>query len=328
MEADIAEMFSGPDQSERLYVNLCASVCDALRGRAADDSPLLHLFVLNKIDPGRVQVELSESFTAGQAIEGAAEWLRGARNRPPLPLKDDETVPSPAEVMRCLQMLWERGAASYSDAPGCRLAEVFDVLIAGRERARESAETLLRTALRRTADLLIAVAAAAHRGGKEAWKGISREAGRNPVIAASLLGITLNKLGHRKENYMQESAFLVGRFLSLADTLHAEYSKTVRQDLPPQLLGNALIPTAIADPNKGLARMLQRIRVYQAWARGKAGTGLARWSCGEMGKIANEVAGKLPGRRLNEAEQAQLLLGYMARTESNQEKSNEEGENQ
>lgn len=126
---------------------------------------------------------------------------------------------------------------------------------------------------------------------------------------------------------MHEPAFLIGRFLSLADTLHAEYSKSVRGDLPPQLLGNALIPTAISSPNKGLARMLQRIRVYQAWARGKKGTGLARWSCGEMGKIANEVAGKLPVR-LNEAEQAQLLLGYLARAESNQEKANEEGANQ
>ena len=113
---------------------------------------------------------------------------------------------------------------------------------------------------------------------------------------------------------MAEPGFLLGRFLSLADTLHAEYSKEVRKDIPPQLLGNALIPTAISSPAKGLARMLERIRVYQAWAR-KSGTPLGRWSCGEMGKIANEVAPQLPDRRLNEAEQAQLLLGYLARSE-------------
>jgi hypothetical protein len=143
------------------------------------------------------------------------------------------------------------------------------------------------------------------------------------------LGITLSKLGHRKENYMQEAAFLVGRFLSLADTLHAQYCEVKRKkDMPPQLLGNALIPTAISDPNRGLARMLLRIRVYQAWA-GKEGTPLARWSCGEMGRIAKELAEKLlPGQRFNEAQQAQLLLGYLARAESNQEKASEEGANQ
>lgn len=79
---------------------------------------------------------------------------------------------------------------------------------------------------------------------------------------------------------MQEPAFLIGRFLSLADTLHAEYSRSVRKgDMPPQLLGNALIPTAISDPNKGLARMLLRIRYIRlghaermgpSWRAGRA----------------------------------------------------------
>ncbi len=328
LEAAIAEMFTGSDESESRYAALCAEVCDALRGRAATSSPLLHLFVLNKIDPGRVQVELSEAFSVGQVIAGGAEWEEGARNRPALPLEDDGIVPSPAQVMRSLQMMWERGGASFSEAPGCRLADVYEVLIAGRQGATAAAETLLRMTLQRTADLLMAVAHALHRGDRGAWKGISRRAGKNPVIAASLLGITLSKMGHRKERYMQEPAFLVGRFLSLADTLHAEYSKAVRNDMPPQLLGNALIPTALSDPNKGLARMLQRIRVYQAWARGKRGTGLARWSCGEMGKIATDIASKLQNRRLSEPEQAQLLLGYLSRTESNQEKESVEGAQQ
>ncbi|MCL5744231.1 MAG: hypothetical protein M1541_09955 [Acidobacteria bacterium] len=326
LDAEIAEMFSGPDESDRLYTTLCTEVCEALRGRTGKDSDLLHLFVLNKIDPGRVQVDLNDTFTAEQVIRGGWEWQQGARNRPALPLKGDDYVPAPAEVMRCLQMMWERGGASYSEAPGCHLTDVYNVLIAGRQGAKDSAKALLKITLQRTVDLLIAIGHAGHRGGKDAWKSISREAGRNPVIAASLLGITLSKLNETKENYMQEPAYLIGRFLSLADTLHAEYSKGVRKgDMPPQLLGNALIPTAISDPNKGLARMLQRIRVYQAWARGKKGTGLARWSCSEMGKIANEVAAKLPGHRFNEAEQAQLLLGYLARAESTQDKVSEEG---
>jgi hypothetical protein len=120
---------------------------------------------------------------------------------------------------------------------------------------------------------------------------------------------------------MSQPAFLIGRFLSLADTLHAEYAQEVRKDLPPQLLGNALIPTAIGDPNKGLARMLRRIQVYQAWARTR-GTPLARWSCAEMGKIANELAERLPDR-FTEPDQAQLLLGYLARAEGKPEKADQ-----
>jgi hypothetical protein len=321
----IAELFSGADQSDELYSKLCEEVCKALQARAASDSDLLHVLVLNKIDPGRVQVELNEAFTAEQVIRGSEEWRQGARNRPVLTLQNEDYVPSPTDVMRCLQMKWERGGATHADAPGCRLTEVFDVLVTGRSGSGESAALLLGMTLRRSSALLAAIGHATHRGGKEAWKNFSRDVGRNPVIAASLLGITLNKLGYKKETYMQDPAFLVGRFLSLADTLHAEYSKEVRKDLPPQLLGNALIPTAIGDPSKGIARM-GRLRVYQAWAK-KSGTALARWSCGEMGKIAAEVAAKLPKRRLNDAEQAQLLLGYLARAEK-EETAIAEGVNQ
>ena len=139
-DAEIAEMFSGPDESDALYTTICTSVCEALGGRVAQDSDLLHLLVLNKIDPGRVQVELSEAFTAGQVIRGGEAVETGPSNRPALPLEGDDDVPSPADVMRCLQMKWERGAAAYSETPGSRLSEVYDILIAGRQRSKEVAE--------------------------------------------------------------------------------------------------------------------------------------------------------------------------------------------
>jgi hypothetical protein len=218
----------------------------------------------------------------------------------------------------------ERGGASHSDAAGCRLADVYDILIAGRSNATAAASLLLRLTLDRATDLLLAIGQAAHRGTKEAWKVIARDGARNAVIAASVLGIALNKSGYRKERFMRDPAFLIGRFLSLADTLHVEYCKGVRNgDLPPLLLGNALMPTAIADPNKGFARMTHRLRPYQAWARTR-GSGLARWACAQMGEIASEIAGNLGDSRLRDAQQAQLLLGYLARTE----KTNEEGAQQ
>jgi hypothetical protein len=314
-EAPIAELFTGGEESEAHYEALCQRVCESLRGRGADQNDLLRLFVLNKIDDGRRQVELSEAFTAAQVIQGGTEWQQGTRNRPLLPLKDD-FIPSPTEVMRCLQKQWEMGGVDYADAPGCDLADVYDILIAGRSGTRRAATLLLRLALNRTTELLLAIGHAAHRGGKEAWKGID---GKSAMVSASILGVTLQKLGSRKEEYMQEPAFLIGRFLSLTDTLHLEYCKEVRKgDLPPQLLGNALMPTAIADPNKGFARMLHRLKPYQAWARTK-GSAPARWACAEMGKIANDIAGSLGESRLSEAQQAQLLLGYLARTEKSEE---------
>ena len=152
LEVEIAEMFTGPELSSRLYSAICEDVCKALEGRKADDSDLLRVFVLGTIDKGRKQVELSDYFTASQAIQGSVEWRAGSGNRPRLVLKEDESfVPSPTEVMGCLQMDWERGGADYSEAPGCRLAQVYDLLIAGRPGAAGSARSLLGLTLRRAA---------------------------------------------------------------------------------------------------------------------------------------------------------------------------------
>jgi hypothetical protein len=320
LEVPIADMFTGGDESEAQYEAVCMHVCEALRGRPSYETDLLRLFVLNKIDPGRVQVELSDTFTAAEAIRGAEEWIAGARDRPLLPLKVEGFVPSPEEAMRCLQKKWEQGGHGYAWAPGCRLKDIFDILVAARIGARDAAEHLLRLTLDRTAELLIAIGAAVHRGRAAAWKGIAKDGAKEAVIAAGLLGILLRKSRGGKEKGMEDAAFLMGRFLSLADTLHAQYCEHVRKGAqPPQLLGNALIPTAVGDPRKGLARMLHRFRPYQAWARSPKGSGLAKWTCGEMGKIAGEIASQLPDRRLNDAEQAQLLLGYVARTEKSEE---------
>ena len=336
LEAEIAEVFTGSEGAERTYESICRNVCAALDARATCDSSLLRLFVLNKIDPGRVQVELSESFSAADAVHGSRAWIAGAGNRPLLCFKDEAAVPSPFDAMRCTQAHWERGGASSADAPGCRLAEVFDLLIAGREGATGSAGHLLRLVLDRAEGLFVGVGDAAHRGDKKAWKRLGRDATKQAALAASLLGITLMKLEHRKERYMAEAAFLMGRFLSLADTLHVQYCEGVRKSdgadkddkshIPRQLLGNSMIPAAVQEPHKALARMRQRLCVYQSWAKTR-GDGLARWACLEMGKLTPDLAERLPkSGRFNDAEQAQLLLGYLARAEKAGEATDTKGD--
>ena len=329
LEAEIAEVFTGSEAAERTYELISETVCKALDARPSADSELLRLFVLNKIDPGRVQVELSDSFTAADAALGSKEWISGA-SKPAAAVFQGQPclLPSPLDAMRCTQTQWERGGASSTDAPGCKLSEVYDLLIDRREGAAQSARHTLALILERSAGLLEGVGGAAHRAEKKAWKRLGRDATKHAVLVASLLGIELMKVGKRKEEYMQEAAFLMGRFLSLADTLHVQYCKEVRKvDMPPQLLGNSLIPTAIQNPSKGLARMLERIRIYQAWAKTR-GTPLARWSCSEMGKVAADLAERLPaGRRFNDAEQAQIVIAMsLARTESSEEDKDTKGD--
>jgi len=71
-----------------------------------------------------------------------------------------------------------------------------------------------------------------------------------------------------------------------------------------------MLPRTVADPKKGLAQILNRIRIYQAWAQ-KDGTGLAagRWGDGTTDAGAGGGASRPNGRR----GQGPVAAGYLAR---------------
>ena len=119
---------------------------------------------------------------------------------------------------------------------------------------------------------------------------------------------------------MHSAPFLVGRTLALADTLHKEYCRHVRKNqIPPQLLGNAIMQVALENPVSGLARLSARIGPYQAWANTAdgEGVGLAKWTLAQLGRVTEEL-GSIPlaAKRDNVA-RAQILLGYLARVVEN-----------
>jgi len=115
---------------------------------------------------------------------------------------------------------------------------------------------------------------------------------------------------------MHSAPFLVGRVLSLADLLHKDYCRLVRNNsYPPQLIGNAHLTTCLENPIRGLARLSERIAVYQAWANTVSGneSGLAKWVLSQLAEVTLELAGlPLPGHT-EDADKAQMLLGYLAR---------------
>ena len=115
---------------------------------------------------------------------------------------------------------------------------------------------------------------------------------------------------------MADTAFLVGRLLALADTLHKEYCRHVRKNsIPPQLLGNALMPVAAANPEDAIARLGERLNIYKAWADKMQGEqyALAKWAVGQMGEVCQQVPRPLP-IHADQTFQAELFLGYMARS--------------
>jgi hypothetical protein len=183
-----------------------------------------------------------------------------------------------------------------------------------------------------TTTLLLALGHATHRNdGFFTWNKNTKPYVKHANLLPCILGLLLNKLGHRKGDYMHTAPFLVGQMMSLADTLHKEYCLKVRASrkdnnadekekgsstsgLPRQLIGNAAMSIAMDNPTAGLARLSERILIYQSWANTASGDiGYAGWALGEFRRISEEIGKMALPERCTDADKAQILLGYLSR---------------
>jgi hypothetical protein len=121
-----------------------------------------------------------------------------------------------------------------------------------------------------------------------------------------ILGLILFKLEHRKDKYMKAMPYWLGRLMAVADRLHRNYCDKERdRQYPPQLVGNAAMATCLENPQAGLARLAERLPLYQR----VAGTELGA----EVAEIVHHIdPDQLPNRATDE-DKAQMLLGYLAR---------------
>jgi len=326
----LADLFAEASQNsmeQAVFEETVATVCSALEGEPGiQKNSLLRILVLTNVDPGRKQVVLSGAFSVEAVRKGVEEWQKSSKNHPPISLpmpgkKGEKAVlgesscPSPAAVMRLFQHQWIRGGTGATDIVGCRLSDVYELFVNGHRNVEPRLHHLLRLALQRTAPLLVGIGGALC---TRQWKPFRNDAPRVALVTVSLMSILLYKLGYRKEVYMKEIAFNVGRLLALADTLHKEYCRHVRNaETPAQLIGNALMSTALENPERVLVRLSERIPIYQAWGNKVQGKefGLVKWTLGQMGEVCNTLSEyPIPGR-IDDAAKAQMLLGYLARPE-------------
>jgi hypothetical protein len=74
--------------------------------------------------------------------------------------------------------------------------------------------------------------------------------------------------------------------------------------------------TALETPEKALSILSQRILPYHAWARTVKGgeeVKLVRFFLKHLGEISDQLKNSSLPQRANDADKAQMLLGYLAR---------------
>jgi|WetSurMetagenome_2_1015567.scaffolds.fasta_scaffold00072_8 hypothetical protein len=316
--------------NEARYEEKAASVIKAIEGTAGiNDDSKIQILIMSRIDPGRKQVSYATFFTVKRVKDGFNEWMNGYKNTPSISLPffrekgkcpeiDEPSCPSPSNVMKCLNTRWIREGSERVSIPTAKINEVYDLYVGPQDKIQGIASKMLSKIITNSLHLLIGIGGALR---KNDFKDYGDDAKEQALLICSFLSILLYKLGHTKEDFMKDVPFNIGRLFALADSLHREYCVHVRKgQVPPQLIGNALMRTAMENPVQGLARLQERLIVYKAWAD-KAqgdGIGLTKWLLGEMGNVSNILAESEQGipERSDDKQKAQILLGYLARSNS------------
>jgi hypothetical protein len=80
--------------------------------------------------------------------------------------------------------------------------------------------------------------------------------------------------------------------------------------------------TAMQQPVKALAMFFERIRPYHAWAstvKEGESIGLAKYLLGQIGRVTADLAEVELPTACNDADKAEMLLGYLAHSEKDKD---------
>lgn len=306
----------------------CAQrVTAALKGQVGSQSTAeIRIFVLTKPDGFRTKVLHSSKYSVEHVLTSAKDWQAGCADLPLILIRqfgkakgdpvtwEPPSIPFPAEVTWCLNTVWARLGSEASLAHGYRIADALALLLEQGIVLQEAVQMGLRLVYANSTPVLLALAQAHVQG--QVLK-VPKAFHRQLRLLPSLLGLLLSKSGLDRGTYMSSPPFLVGRLMSLADQLHLLYCEGVRNgQVPPQLLGNALMATALEQPTKALAMLSQRVLPYQAWAKTlQSGerVRLVKYVLGQLGKICDELTESSLPDHCSDADRAVMLLGYLAR---------------
>lgn len=341
IDDDLAKLFGAAPSFEQdviRFENLTEQVCRSLKEKTErNPNARIKVIVINKVDDGRKQVVLSETYSINDLISGTTEWQDAFENYPNseyhIRVKQEEKVikpfcPYPGQILNFMKKQWKWETKNgnrdlkFEKTPGVSLKDIYDIFIPLANN-QELCKRWLSKICQHTQDLIISIG---HYNNRKKLSEINKNAIYDNCLAISLLSILLYKLNFYKEDYMHSVAFNIGRLMMLSDVLHREYCLNVnppkngekRGKIPPQLIGNSIMSTAAEFPNRALDLLRERIRIYKAWAESvysNDSTKIAKWAVNKMGEVTLEMSEQEIPESFNEAERAQVLLGYLAKIE-------------
>lgn len=292
----------------------------------------IRIFILRKIDKARTKIVYTKQTDPAELERCCEAWSRGCGNLPAFPFDKPEDL-YPLEAAGILNGFWRRDGDAvtdkyrpYSQYHGIELLMDPKLPVtADLHRLTESAMVI--------GPLLRKPKCSKEKKKEDIQKEkkIQEAAGKQLL----LLGLFLDRMRIRKEDYMENLPYLYGQLLKAADELHELYCDVVRDGQKPQeLVGSSMFRSVSESPLRMLPVLSQRIMPYYAWAkvyRRKSDNENRKHAAraGWLYRVCEQITTRLWNSqtvpsRFNDEEKAQLFIGYLASFSEKEMKLEEE----
>lgn len=342
----LAKMFGAQEDSayEKLdtFEHLSKTVIEQLKGLGnVLANGELEIFSIRKMDKARTKVVYYHNTTVKALEQASASWHEGCKNIPLLDLQDwsKDTAEKtgkhypikvkaltvfPVKLHAHLNTVWKRDGKEKNKGGQAGKTKIFEpsdglhLLLSYRSNALS--KHMLERFMQHARGYFIALCQST---GKHEISNIP-----NKEIYPGILGLLLSKLGKNKEEFMNESAFLLGRCLRIADEVHRLYCEVVRKnELPSELCGSSLLVSMMESPVTTLSQLAMRSAPYVKWACAyhddktvkKTNDGntikyivLVKSWWKRWADVADQLHATKWPKRLTQEERAQVFLGYLA----------------
>ncbi|GMO30627.1 MAG: hypothetical protein Ta2F_05910 [Termitinemataceae bacterium] len=313
--------------NQERFETFAEEVIATLKGRfSKTECDFIQIFAIKKMDKARSKIVFYRDYDPSKMIAAAKTWQEGCANIPALyfsvwkdkkPLSVTSEIPTPLQIAWVVNETWKMDGSSAGEVKRVNYYQGIELLFD--DLGSETKLYILHILLANVRGLVLYIGGILHSG-----KVIpDKTKGKKYIFIMPVLGLMLYKNNYKKEDYMENNPYLIGQILKVSDELHTLYCKVVRDgDIPPQLAGNSVFITASETPDQALSQLRLRMNPYISWAKQyctKSITekGKESWKAGWYLKLYEDAATKLNLNnlnvtRFNDAEKAQVFIGYLA----------------
>lgn len=313
--------------TENRFENVAKEFIKTLNGIPTNQIPdSIQVFTLRKIDNGRSKIIFTHNTSPKQLANSAKGWECGCHNLPHMPI-EVQIVPYPLQIAKIINNVWKYdGTLAQGKTTVKRMKYYQGIELMLDILQKGMVQNFLHILLINSSGLINNIGNLIHYGESSEKNNTKKKVNqlkKESILIFSTIGLLLYKCDERKENYMENRAYLVGQLLHISDELHALYCKVVRNgDIPPQLAGSSMFVTARETPNIAISQLSVRINPYIMWAkqyryRNEDEKGKESWRANWYLSLFETTANKLNQvitdvTRFNDYEKAQFFIGYLA----------------